>query len=228
VRHSLLLLLGLRDSLACAAKLQKLTLRRERLRTASIESDLTVRQPESDTLSKRACRPGTRFLYHIPGEPAAEFCIGTWVFASCVIIVTAVSSVFVTISLTSANWVKNGVTDASSAGLQAKKNEDEPLTWGALYNYTKANRKNRIERAEAASLANKISTSSIADFATPIALDPTSFKGIAAAAEISGGPQYVATALEIDEDGFSASFAPGHSITVRRQATCYEQIHIHY
>ncbi|RDW63301.1 hypothetical protein BP6252_10846 [Coleophoma cylindrospora] len=232
--QSFLLLLSMSDTFATAERSPRFILRGSRARNAAPEADIVAREPEPAKLSKRACPPGTRYLYHIPGSPAAEVCIGTWVFASCTIIVASVSAVFVTLSITSANWVKSQTADASSAGPPAKKRaEEEPLTWGALYNYTKAAGNNRIEGDACALLSNSSSTpSALAAYSagnlTALDLDPTSPKGIAAAIPPSPAHQYVATGLEIHEDGFSASFAPHTPGPLERRSTCNEQIHVHY
>lgn len=125
--------------------------------------------------------------------------------------------------------MKASVTDASSAGPQTKRDEDEPLTWGALYNATVAIGSNIVEGDAAYALVSNASASQIADLASiagPFALDPSSEKNIVAT---SDGTPYFATRMEIHEDGFSASFAPDISASgLEKRSDCYEQVHIHY
>lgn len=126
--------------------------------------------------------------------------------------------------------MKEQKRDESSAGPQSKKRDDEDLlTWGQLYNYTKSVGKNRIEGKEAAAYVNDVSTSRLGNSSTTTYSDPTSEKAITAAVEPSASTQYITTDLEIHEDGFSASFAPPLTGPLQeRLHRCNQQVHVHY
>jgi len=147
---------------------------------------------------------GNFVLYEFPNGSGgnAIVCVNGFVTAGCFILLTASATILSNLASQLTTWVTNKVDDASSAGPQTKRDQDS-ISWGQVYNYSKISGSTMVAAT---------------DPPTGTLIFPD-----------QGGSQFVYTALELHEDGFSATAsAVPDSTVVARLPACYEQIHIHY
>jgi len=158
---------------------------------------------QNDLEPRANCLGKGNFVIYESGSEVT--CVNGYVVAACFVLIgTPAANIISSLSSTVSTWITNKVTDASAAGPQAKRSEDLASPQSIV------GREPMISWGDLFSNNTAHVTASAAELATfPV----TSSHAI--------------SALELHDDGFSATFSLLADPLTKR-ADCYEQIHVHY
>lgn len=187
---------------------------------AVAEPKLQLRSAEGNNnnqLVKRVnCRGrGNIVVYEHSNGAGGEFmiCLNVYLVSTCTILLST-TGILQQLASKVSDWVSSKVTDASAAGPQHTRRDEDGApslpTWGELYNHTKS--------------LNAASEVSIHDSHAPLA------------ATAAADDAMSIHKLDIHEDGFSASASldsiddttPATKLRAKKRSSCYRQVHVHY